>query len=230
MRKKLAEAPLSGISRVHAAIADSERKAASGGRLPVTQHAGYLEGAKAGRPGRVSLLGPTPARADARGQVPLMGVRAAARDTDSGARTSPRVRPTVWSIRNAMPREAMQQSSLPPLIEMRVDQQNHRVGFRNVHRIGSGAALRVGGRFSSFLIFLVPMPPNIAEIRNVDGRYIFRAIRGDLFPGVGETVEDCLGREIPFVSSKGRQMTLLFREWVSPLDEINRIMRQARSL
>ncbi len=230
MRKKLAEAPLSGISRVHAAIADSERKAASGGRLPVTQHAGHLEGAKAGRPGRVSLLGPTPARADARGQVPLMGVRAAARDTDSGARTSPRVRPTVWSIRNAMPREAMQQSSLPPLIEMRVDQQNHRVGFRNVHRIGSGAALRVGGRFSSFLIFLVPMPPNIAEIRNVDGRYIFRAIRGDLFPGVGETVEDCLGREIPFVSSKGRQMTLLFREWVSPLDEINRIMRQARSL
>jgi hypothetical protein len=129
-----------------------------------------------------------------------------------------------------MPGPATLQSSLPPLIEMRVDQQNHRIGFRNVHRIGSGAARSVGGRFSSFLIFLVPMPSSIAEIRNVDGRYVFRVMRAELFPGVDAKVEDCLDKEIPFVNAKGRQMTLLFREWASPLDEINRIMRQAKSL
>ena len=123
-----------------------------------------------------------------------------------------------------MPRQDMQQSSLPPLIEMRVEQQNHRIGFRNVHRITGGGARSVGGRFSSFLIFFVPMPANIAQIRNVDGRYVFTPTRTELFPGVGE-VADCLGKEIPFVDGRGRRMTLQFREWVSPLDEINRIMR-----
>ena len=244
MRKKLAEAPLSGISRVHGAFAHRDEEAASRGKPAIallagpqasearapTGHGGPLAGARAGRPAKVSLLGPAPAKPGARGQVPLMSSHAAPRDAVSGPPTGPRVRPTVSSIRRAMPRQAMQQSSLPPLIEMRVDQQNHRVGFRNVHRIGSGAARSVGGRFSSFLIFLVPMPSNIAEVCNVDGRYVFRAIRGELFPGVGATVEDCLGKEIPFVNSRGRKMTLLFREWVSPLDEINRIMRQAKSL
>ena len=179
---------------------------------------------QAGKPGKVSLLGPSAPKPGARGHVPLLGVTA----PREGAQ-GPRVRPTVSSIRHAMPHPDMQRSSLPPLIEMRVDQQNHRVGFRNVHRIGVGASRGVGGRFSSFLIFLVPMPANIGQIRNVDGRYAFSPTRSELFPGVGE-IEDCLGREIPFVDTKGRQMTLSFRAWVSPLDEINRIMRQARSL
>jgi hypothetical protein len=112
---------------------------------------------------------------------------------------------------------------------MRVEQQNHRVGFRNVHRIGTGAARSIGGRFSSFLIFLVPMPSGIAEIRNVDGRYVFTPLREELFPGVSGPIEDCLGKEIPFVNAKGRELSLHFREWVSPLEEINRILRSARS-
>jgi len=153
--------------------------------------------------------------------VPLMDAHAA----PAGARR----RPTVTSIRRALPRPDIQQASLPPLIEMRVDQQNHRIGFRNVHRIGTGAARSVGGRFSSFLVFLVPLPSGIAEIRNVDGRYVFTPLREELFPDVRGPIEDCLGKEIPFVNAKGRRLTLHFLEWVSPLEEINRIMRQARS-
>ncbi|MGA2640079.1 MAG: vWA domain-containing protein [Spirochaetia bacterium] len=198
MRKKLGEAPLSGLARTHGSEIRVERARR-----------------------QVPLLGPVPSKSSAHRQVPLMDAHAAP--------TGARVRPTVMSVRRALPRPSIQQASLPPLIEMRVEQQNHRVGFRNVHRIAAGAARSVGGRFSSFLIFLVPTPSSIAEIRNVNGRYVFTPLRGELFPGMGAPVEDCLGREIPFVSPKGRELFLHFREWVSPLEEINRIMRSARS-
>ena len=69
------------------------------------------------------------------------------------------------------------------------------------------------------------MPASIAEIRNQEGKYVFTPLEGGDVPGVGGPVEDCLGKEIPFVGPQGREMSLHFREWVSPLDEINRIMR-----
>jgi hypothetical protein len=112
---------------------------------------------------------------------------------------------------------------------MRVDLQNHRVGFRNVHRIPSGSARSVGGRFSAYLVFLVQVPAGIGEIRNTDGKYVFTALRPEMFPGLAGPVKDCLDTDIPFVGPKGREMVLHFREWVSPLDEINRLLRQARS-
>jgi Mg-chelatase subunit ChlD len=170
---------------------------------------------------QIPLMGPAPRRTGAHRQVALMDAHAVP--------TGARLRPTVMSIRRALPRPSIQRASLPPLIEMRVEQQNHHIGFRNVHRIAAGGARSVGGRHSSFLVFLLPMPSRIAEIRNVDGRYVFTPLRSELFPGVSGAVENCLGREIPFVSSKGRQLSLHFREWVSPLEEINRIMRQAHS-
>jgi len=98
-----------------------------------------------------------------------------------------------------------------------------------VHRIAAGSARTIGGRFSAYLVFLVPVPAGIAEIRNVDGKYVFTPLRAECFPGVNGPVEDCLGKEIPFVSARGRQSVLHFREWVSPLEEINRILRLARS-
>jgi hypothetical protein len=123
----------------------------------------------------------------------------------------------------------MQQANLPPLIEMRVSLQNHRIGFRNVHRIPPGANRSVGGRFSSYLIFILPFPASIGEIRNVEGKYHFTPLRSELFPGIEGSVEDCLDKEIPFISPRGKELSLHFRQWVSPLDEINALMVQARS-
>jgi Mg-chelatase subunit ChlD len=168
-----------------------------------------------------------PAAHAGRKRVPLLGAR-----TGPGAPPAipaKRVRPTVTSIKRALPRQQMQQATLPALIEMRVGLQNHRIGFRNVHRISPGAARSIGGRFSSYLVFLVPVPSSIAEIRNIDGRYVFTALKPELFPSLSGPVEDCLGKEIPFVSPRGMEMSLYFRQWVSLLDEINNLMRQAKS-
>ncbi len=132
-------------------------------------------------------------------------------------------RPTLTSLRRALPRT--EKGSLPPLIEMRVSLQNPHIGFRNVHRIPEGGVRSVGGGRSSYLIFLVRIPSSIGEIRREDGKYVFTPRRTEVFPGVKGPVEDCIGEDIPFVGPGGRQMSLYFREWVSPLDEINRIMR-----
>ena len=188
--------------------------------------------------------GPAPRAAAAAARRPrAVAPPAAARPRTCAAASAPRLhaapvlvvpkkrsRPTVTSIRRALPRQEMQQSNLPPLIEMRVTQQNHRVGFRNVHRLAPGSSHTVGGRFSAYLVFLVPFPPPSREIRNVDGTYVFTPLRAELFPGLSGPVEDCLGKEIPFVSPRGMELSLHFRQWVSPLEEINTLMRQARSM
>ena len=77
-------------------------------------------------------------------------------------------------------------------------------------------------------MFLVRVPSSIAEIRNQGGKYVFTPLRPEAFPGVVGPIEDCLGVEIPFVGPHGRQMSLHFRQWISPLEEINRIMRSVR--
>jgi len=224
LRKKLGEAPLAGIARAHGAAGVAGAGAAgeerTGSRAPGTR---AIQPSRASaRPARVSLMSAAAAGAARTGphHVPLM---------DSHPAPKAGTRPTVTSIRRAMPRPDLRQTTLPPLIEMRVEQQNHRIGFRNVHRIAPGAAKSVGGRFSSFLVFLVPVPAKIGEIHNEDGRYVFTPLRAELFPGVNGSVEDCLGKKIPFVSSKGKEQSLHFREWISPLEEINRLLRQARS-
>ena len=231
LRKKIREAPISGLARAAAAAA---APADSGQGREQDRSVGLARGhageAAAGRPGargtgprkeRVSLLATPPSRPGDRRRVPLLSTHPAA----PGGKAA---QPTVLTIRRALPMPASQ-GLLPPMIEMRVEEQNHRIGFRNVHRIAPGTGRSIGGRSSAFLIFLAPVPAHIAEVRNVDGRFVFTPLRAECFPGITSPVEDCLGKAIPFVSARGRQHVLYFRPWVSPLEEVNRIMRQARS-
>ena len=213
MRKKLLEAPVERNVRA----APAGRSAAPGRRRKAEEALTTLEAPAPAAPA---------AHAGSRKRVPLLGERTGS--AVPAAIPARRVRPTVTSIKRTLPRQHMQQATLPALIEMRVGLQNHRIGFRNVHRISPGAARTIGGRFSSYLVFLVLVPSSIAEIRNVDGRYVFTALKPELFPSLTGPVEDCLEKEIPFTSPRGMELSLHFRQWVSPLGEINSLMRQAK--
>jgi hypothetical protein len=114
-----------------------------------------------------------------------------------------------------------------PLI-LRVDEQNPNIGARNIHRVTPGASLSVGGDGSAFVIFYVPMPRRIAVIRNEKGRYVFVPKRLEHFVDLEEPLPDCLGKAIRTVSGRGHQVTIRFQEYVSPLEEINRLMRSIR--
>jgi hypothetical protein len=82
----------------------------------------------------------------------------------------------------------------------------------------------VGGGASNFLIFLVPVPPRIADL-SYDGQELtFIPRRAEFFPGLSAPVTNCLNKTIPARSSTGYLITMRFRRYVSPLEEINRIL------
>ena len=109
-------------------------------------------------------------------------------------------------------------------VEMRVAGQNPNIGGRNIHPFGSGGRKSVGGGSSSFLIYLYPLPAHIAEIGLQGERFVFTPLRPEFFPGVSGPLEDCLGKEIRVGIKDGRELTIVFRRYVSPLDEVNRVM------
>lgn len=227
MRRKLHEVSLAGIAKT--AAGEPRPAVASAGAAQVRRARISVADMAAGtatKAGAATAPAATPAL---RTRVPLM--EAGARRTPSAVAathaTRP-VRPTPASLRRSLPRVGRAPSGLPPLIEMRVSLQNSRVGFRNVHRILPNATRGIGGRSSPFLVFITRIPRAVAEIRNEDGDYTFVPLRGEFFPEIAGPVKHCLGREIPITGPKGHRHTIVFREWVSALDEINALMRSVR--
>jgi hypothetical protein len=114
--------------------------------------------------------------------------------------------------------------SIRPLI-LKVDTQNPNIGTRNIHPVPPGARRSVGGDGSTFLIYYIPMPRRIGEIRNDGKRYIFVPKRPEHFPDLSKPLVDCLEKPIRAVSSRGREVIFHFHEYVSPLEQLNRLMR-----
>ncbi len=111
-----------------------------------------------------------------------------------------------------------------PLI-MKVDSQNPNIGTRNIHSVPPGSKRSVGGDGSSFLIYYVQMPRRIGEIRNDGKQYRFVPKKLECFQDLNKPLADCLGKQIRAVSARGREVTFHFHEYVSPLEEINKLMR-----
>jgi len=227
MRRKLHETSLAGIARSAAAeptagAAGPARRAVRPARASVADMAAAERRPSAAAP---AAAAPTPTLRRAR--VPLLEVGAHRPAPAAPVVTRP-VRPTPASLRRSLPDVGRSPSGLPPLIEMRVSQQNSHVGFRNVHRILPNSTRSVGGGSSPYKVFITRVPRAVAEIRNEGGTYIFVPLRGEFFPEVPGPVRNCLGREIPFTGPKAHRYTIVFREWVSALDEINALMRSVR--
>lgn len=56
----------------------------------------------------------------------------------------------------------------PLMLKLFVADQNTLIGKRNIHLVKQGINFTIGGGKSDFLIFLVPLPPHIADLRYVD--------------------------------------------------------------
>jgi len=114
--------------------------------------------------------------------------------------------------------------SIRPLI-LKVDTQNPNIGTRNIHPVPPGSRRSVGGDGSTFLIYYIPMPRRIGEIRNDGKQYRFIPKQPEHFPDLSKPLADCLGKPIRAVSSQGREVIFHFHEYVSPLEQLNRLMR-----
>ncbi len=110
-------------------------------------------------------------------------------------------------------------------LNLYVERQNSRIGRRNVHQMKAGSRLSIGGGASSFLVFLVKFPANLAEIR-YDGRRCSLAIlKPEFFPyEKSSIIEDCLERPVTIVSDKGYPVTFMLRQFEDPVVTLNRLL------
>jgi len=107
-------------------------------------------------------------------------------------------------------------------IEFRLGGQNPFNGGRNIRWIGKNSR-SVGGGSSFFLIFLVKVPERIAEVSFTEKGLRFTPIRDEFFPDFFGPIENCINRPIELVTDQG-SFTMVFREWISPLERINQVL------
>jgi len=121
-------------------------------------------------------------------------------------------------------------ASGPLLLNLVVDDQNTEIGRRNIHSLKSGYNLSVGGgNADDFLIFLVPMPAHIGEIRRNGGSLTFVPQKAKYFPEIGSNeVRDCINKTIKIISDKKYEMRFRFEMYEDPLVSLNRMLMSVK--
>ncbi len=98
-----------------------------------------------------------------------------------------------------------------------------------VHSIRPGTSRSVGGSGSAFAVHSLPLPRRIADLANENAHYVFHPRRPAFLPGIEAPIRDCLDRTIEVAGSRpGQRLRLVFHEYVSPLEEINKLMLSIR--
>jgi hypothetical protein len=113
----------------------------------------------------------------------------------------------------------------PLMLSLFVEDQNTFIGRRNIHTVKPGYTFTIGGGKSDFLIFLVPMPPRIAEIR-FDGRQCaFFPRKPQFFPDIGsKSISNCIGKTIRIISEKNYELHIRMERYEDPLVALNRLL------
>jgi hypothetical protein len=117
----------------------------------------------------------------------------------------------------------------PLMLKLFVADQNTFIGRRNTHLAKPGITFTVGGGRSDFLIFLVPVPFRIAELRYESSGCTFYPRKAAYFPDIGSNpVPDCIGKTIRVMSNKGYELFIRIELYEDPLIELNKLMRSIR--
>jgi Na+-transporting methylmalonyl-CoA/oxaloacetate decarboxylase gamma subunit len=117
----------------------------------------------------------------------------------------------------------------PLLLNLFVEDQNTAIGKRNIHSLKSGYSLSVGGANSDFLIFLVPVPAGIGELRRNGSQLTFIPKKPKYFPDLGSNeLRDCLNKTIRIISDKNYEMRFRFEMYEDPLVALNRMLVSVR--
>jgi hypothetical protein len=117
----------------------------------------------------------------------------------------------------------------PVLLNLFVADQNTAIGKRNIHSVKPGYSYTIGGGKSDFLIFLVPVPPRIAEVRH-DGRNCsFIPVKPQYFPDIGsQTIPNCIGKTFRVISDKKYELHIRLEKYEDPLHALNKMLRSIK--
>jgi hypothetical protein len=114
----------------------------------------------------------------------------------------------------------------PIMLNLFVQDQNTFIGKRNTHLVKPGLSFSVGGGNSDFLVFLVPVPAKIGELKYESSGCTFYPRKTKYFPDMGDNpLSDCIGKTIRVVSDKGYELFFRFEQYEDPLEKLNQLMR-----
>jgi hypothetical protein len=117
----------------------------------------------------------------------------------------------------------------PLLLNLFVEDQNTFIGKRNIHALKSGYRFTVGGGKSDFLIFLVPIPDAIGEVRRNGNRCTFIPRKAKYFPDLGSSeLPDCIGKTIRVISDKNYEVRFRLERYEDPLLALNRLLNSVK--
>ena len=113
----------------------------------------------------------------------------------------------------------------PMMLNLFVEDQNTAIGRRNIHSVKAGNTFSVGGGKSDFLIFLVPIPPHIADLQFDGKNCTFIPRKPQYFPDIGsEPVHNCIGKTIRVISDKNYELFIRVERYEDPLKTLNRLL------
>jgi hypothetical protein len=113
----------------------------------------------------------------------------------------------------------------PLMLSLFVEDQNTNIGRRNVHTVKSGYSFTIGGGKSDFLIFLVPVPSRIAELRSDGTQCTLIPHKPEFFPDIGSRqVPDCIGKPIRIISERRYELIIRIDRYEDPLITLNRLL------
>ncbi len=112
------------------------------------------------------------------------------------------------------------------MTEIYVLNQNRNIGMRNIHVMKPGTSLTLGGgKTDNFLIFLVPFPARLAQVRYDGQDYHLAILKPKYFPyEKSNVVNNCISKTVTIVSDKGYHVYFTFREYENPTEKLNSIL------
>jgi hypothetical protein len=117
----------------------------------------------------------------------------------------------------------------PHLLSLFVEDQSTSIGRRNMHTISPGESLSLGGGSSDFLIFLFPLPKNVAKI-HFDGVYCaFIPQKKQFFPEIiSKTIPECIGKIIKIRSKKNYDILIRIVQHEDPFKTLNKLFHSVK--
>jgi len=113
-------------------------------------------------------------------------------------------------------------------IHMFVFGQNTKSGVSNVKWLGLGRKRTIGGGTKSFFrIFFVKVPSVIAEIECTGEDFVFYPMNMEYFPELSGPIK-ALNSRIKVVTPEGQIFFIEFRQWISKLEKLNRLLTMTR--
>lgn len=109
-------------------------------------------------------------------------------------------------------------------LALHVADQNPNIGRRNVHAMHAGGRKSLGGGSSDFLIFLLPVPKNIASVYFDGVNATIVPNRPEFFPDIDGPLEACIGKDIRVLTARGKELRIRLDIYEPPVDRINKLL------